>query len=171
MERFLKSILSLETLAKPANAGAAVAGAFLGPYIELAFGSGKFWTYVLLIAIIVADWLTGTAAAKKTGKYKSEVGTAAIPRTLLLMWIPFIGWLLDKVTLTVFGIAQPGYAFYSITIMLAYHSWESMTANAYRAGWEKWIPKSVLAFVASEIKAKEERFLGKKGEQNDDKGL
>lgn len=32
-----------------------------------------------------------------------------------------------------------------------------MTANAYRAGWEQWIPKSVTSFVGSEIKAKIER--------------
>ncbi|NQX68500.1 phage holin family protein [Paenibacillus alba] len=130
-----------------------------------AFGNGKFWAFILFLAIIGADWITGIAAAKKDDTYSSEYGISGALRTLLMLWIPVIGWLLDKVTLTVFGINQPGYAFFAITIMLAYHTWESMTANAYRAGWEKWIPKSVTAFVSSEIKAKIDRAMKQKGEE------
>lgn len=163
MNRFLQSFFTLDSLAKPTNVGAAFAGAFIGPIISQAFGSGKFWAFVLLLSIIAADWITGTAAAKKDGNYSSEYGISGALRTLLMLWIPFIGWLLDKVTLTVFGINQPGYAFFAITIMLAYHTWESMTANAYRAGWEKWIPKSVTSFVSSEIKAKMDRAQRQKG--------
>ncbi|MGG1598019.1 phage holin family protein [Paenibacillus naphthalenovorans] len=164
MQRFVQAVYSLETLAKPANAGAAFLGAIVGPLIAQAFGSGKFWVYALLIAIVVADWIAGSVAAKKTGTFSSEYGIAGVFRTTLLLWIPFIGWLLDKVTLHVFGVEQPGYAFYALTIALAYHSWESMTANAYRAGWEKWIPKFVVEYISSEIKAKAERAMKQKGE-------
>ncbi|MEC0269045.1 phage holin family protein [Paenibacillus anseongense] len=157
MNRFLQSFFSLDSLLKPTNLGAAFAGTIIGPILTEAFGSGKFWAFLLFFAIIVADWITGMAAAKKDVTYSSEYGISGALRTLLMLWIPFIGWLLDKVSLTVFGINQPGYAFFAITIMLSYHTWESMTANAYRAGWEKWIPKSVTSFVSSEIKAKTER--------------
>lgn len=163
MQRFVRAILSLETLAKPANAAAGFLGAFIGPVIDQAFNSGKFWAYLLFAAIIAGDWIAGTAAAKKADTYRSEYGTAGVFRTLLILWIPFIGFLLDKVTLTAFGIEQPGYAFYALTIALAYHSWESLTANAYRAGWKKWIPKLVVDYVSSEIKAKAERAMKQGG--------
>ncbi|MEW9702812.1 phage holin family protein [Paenibacillus sp. SI8] len=165
MNRYLQSLLSLESLAKPANVGAAFAGAVIGPHLAQAFGNGKFWVFVLFLAIIGADWITGIAAAKKDDTYSSEYGISGALRTLLMLWIPFIGWLLDKVSFIVFGISQPGYAFYAITIMLAYHTWESMTANAYRAGWERWIPKSVTNFVSSEIKAKIDRAQRQKDGQ------
>ncbi|MDQ0876749.1 phage-related holin [Paenibacillus sp. V4I3] len=168
MNRFLQSFFTLETLAKPTNVGAAFAGAVVGPLIGQAFSSGKFWAFLLFFSIIVADWITGMAAAKKDKTYSSEYGISGALRTLLMLWIPFIGWLLDKVTLTVLGINQPGYAFFAITIMLAYHTWESMTANAYRAGWEKWIPKSVTSFVSSEIRAKMERAQRQKGSDKDE---
>ncbi|WP_274363701.1 phage holin family protein [Paenibacillus thermotolerans] len=163
MQRFIKAILSLETLAKPANAGAAFIGAIIGPLLDQALNSGKFWAYVLFGAIIAGDWIAGVAAAKKSKTYSSAYGISGAFRTMLLLWIPFIGWLLDKVSQTVFGIDQPGYAFYALTIMLAYHSWESLTANAIRAGWKKWIPKSVISFVSSELKAKAEREAKKLG--------
>ncbi|MGQ7886870.1 phage holin family protein [Paenibacillus sp. WC2504] len=157
MNKFLQSLLTLESLFKPANAGAATVGAIIGPFILQSFGNGKAWAFILLIAVIIADWITGTAAAKKDESYTSEYGIRAVPRTILMLWFPIIGGLLDKVSQSVFGINQPGYAFFSITIMLIYHTWESMTANAYRAGWEQWIPKTVTSFVGSEIKAKIER--------------
>lgn len=168
MNRFLQSFLTLESLAKPTNAIAAAFGALAGPYLLQAFGSGKFWVFLLFLSIIGADWITGTAAAKKDNTYSSEYGLAAVPRTLLMLWLPFVGWLLDKVTLTVFGINQPGYAYFAITTMLVYHTWESMTANAYRAGWEKWIPKGVTSFVSSEIKAKMERAQKNKDKAGDE---
>jgi phage-related holin len=164
MNKFLQSILTLETLFKPANVGAATVGALIGPFIMQSFSDGKAWAFILFFAVIIADWITGTAAAKKDNTYASEYGIRAIPRTILMLWLPIIGGLLDKVSLTVFGIHQPGYAFFAITIMLIYHTWESMTANAYRAGWEKWIPKGVTAFISSEIKAKMDRAQARKGD-------
>ncbi|MGG1599307.1 phage holin family protein [Paenibacillus naphthalenovorans] len=164
MQRFVQAAYSLETLVKPSNAGAAFIGAGLGPIIDQAFSNGKFWAYAFFAAIIAADWIAGSAAAKKTRTFSSEYGIAGVFRTTLLLWMPFIGWLLDNVTFHVFGIDQPGYAFFALTIALAYHSWESMTANAYRAGWEKWIPKFVVEYVSSEIRAKAERAMKQKGE-------
>jgi phage-related holin len=166
MNRFLQSILSLDALAKPANIGDAFTSELIGPIVTEAFRNGKFWTYFLLVAIIAADWITGIAAAKKDSTYSFEYGISGAMRTLLMLWIPFIGWLLDKVTLTVFGINKSGYAFFAITIMLAYYTWESMTANAFHAGWEKWIPNSVLTLVSSEIKAKMERAQRQNGERS-----
>jgi len=162
VQRYIRAIMSLDSLIKPANAAAGFLGAFLGPVIDQAFNSGKFWVFLLFASIIAGDWIAGTAAAKKTDSYRSEYGTAGVFRTVLILWIPFIGFLLDKVALTAFGIEQPGYAFYALTIALAYHSWESLTANAYRAGWEKWIPKIVVNYVSSEIKAKAERAMQQK---------
>lgn len=157
MQRFIRAILSMESLAKPANAGAAMFGGVIAPFLNQAITSGKFWSYLLLASVIAGDWISGTAASRKTGVYSSEYGIPAVFRTILILWIPFIGLLLDKVSVLVFSINQPGYAFYAVTFMLAYHSWNSLTANAYRAGWKRWIPKSVTNFVASEIKAKEDR--------------
>ncbi|MFH5187095.1 phage holin family protein [Paenibacillus sp. TAB 01] len=163
MNRFIKAFYSLDSLAKPTNAAAGFMGTIAAPILGQLVSSGKFWVFVLFISVIAADWITGTAAAKKNESYSSEYGTSGVFRTVLLLWLPFIGYLLDQVALTVFAISQPGFAFYTITIMLIHHSWESATANAYRAGWERWIPKSVVSFVSSEIKAKAERALKQKG--------
>ncbi|NOU92023.1 holin [Paenibacillus sp. LMG 31456] len=163
MDRFLKAFISLESLAKPANAGAAMAGAVIVHWLEQAIHSEKLWIFLLFVAVIAADWVAGTAAAKKSNTYSSEYEIEGLLRTVLLLWIPFIGWLLDKVALTTLDFEQPGYAFFSLTAALIYHSWESMTANAYRAGWEKWIPKPVVSYVSSEIKAKTDRALEQKG--------
>ncbi|KIL35183.1 hypothetical protein SD71_16300 [Cohnella kolymensis] len=157
MQRYLKAIVSLDSLIKPSNGKAATIGAFIAPLAERLSGSGHFWAYALFFSIVVADWISGTEAARKTGTYKSEYGHSGVLRTILMLWIPFIGWLLDKVSAEVFGIHEPGIAYYGITFALAFHSWVSMTANSYRAGWGRWIPKKVLNFVASEIKAKAER--------------
>ncbi|MGO4498792.1 phage holin family protein [Paenibacillus sp. 2RAB27] len=162
MNRFLQSLLTLNSLIKPTNAAAAATSAFISPFIAHAFESGKFWVFFLYINIIIADWISGTSAAKKDDTYSSEYGIAAVPRTIIMLWLPFVGWLIDKVSLTVFNVNQPGYAFYAITGMLVYHTWESMTANAYRAGWR--IPKKVTSFVKSEIKAKIDRAQKKKGD-------
>ncbi|MBB6633572.1 phage holin family protein [Cohnella thailandensis] len=164
MQRFIKSLMSLDTLAKPMNGVIATMGAFISPIIEYVTSSGKFWAYLFFIAIVAADWLAGITAAKKTESYRSEYGQTGVLRTIFLAFIPFIGMLLDKMASTIFFIDQPGVAFYGLTLMLAYHSWESMTANCARAGWDKWIPKSVLNYVASEIKAKAERAANIKGE-------
>ncbi|WP_391574788.1 phage holin family protein [Cohnella sp.] len=157
MQRFVKSIFSLETLLKPTNGFFGAVGAALAPLLDRALSSGKFWVFVLFFAVVVADWIAGTAAAKKTNSYRSEYGQTGALRTAFLLFIPFIGMLLDKVSSSAFGIQQPGVAFYGLTLMLTYHSWESMTANSARAGWGRWIPDSVLKYVSSEIKAKAER--------------
>ncbi|SEM82197.1 phage holin family protein [Paenibacillus sp. OV219] len=159
MNRFIRSLFSLDTLIKPANGIIASVGAAISPIISRATESGKFWAFALFFAIVIADWIAGTAAAKKTETYRSEYGQTGALRTVFLLFIPFIGMLLDKVASSTFGVSQPGVAFYGLTFMLAYHSWESMTANTFRAGWGRWIPKKVLNFVSSEIKAKGQRAL------------
>lgn len=163
MQRYIKAFMSLDSLAKPANVGAAGIGAAVAPWIYEMTKSGKFWTYMLLFAIVMADWVAGTAAAKKGDSYRSDYGNAAVFRTVFLLGIPYIGMLLDKVSTTVFAIHQPGVAFYALTFGLAYHNWVSMTANCARAGWSRWIPRKVLNYVSSEIKAKAERATNMKG--------
>jgi len=61
------------------------------------------------------------------------------------------------------AFGTPGLLFYAVTFGLNYHTYISLTANAARAGWSKYIPQSVLKFVTSEIKAKADRAAGKKG--------
>nr|WP_260440122.1 phage holin family protein [Cohnella lubricantis] len=151
--------MSLDSLAKPANVGAAWIGAVVAPWFDSLSTSGKFWAWILLFAIVMSDWISGTASAKRNESYRSDYGNAAVLRTVLLLFIPFIGWLLDKVSMTVFEINQPGVAYYALTGALIYHNWVSMTANCARAGWERWIPNKVLNYVGSEIKAKAERAL------------
>jgi phage-related holin len=157
VQRYFKALFSLDTLVKPTNAVAATFGAFFSPWLDHLSNSGKFWAFILLFSIIIGDWIAGTAASRVADSYRSEYGNAAIFRTLLLLWIPFIGMFLDKVSMTVFHVYQPGIAYYALTFGLAYHNWVSMTANCSRAGWSRWIPKKVLNYVTSEIKAKAER--------------
>lgn len=69
------------------------------------------------------------------------------------------GNLLDK------AMNTPGFVFYAMTFGLIYHYWQSATANAYRAGWGRLIPDSVVKFVSSEIAAKTQRAMRKQEEQ------
>lgn len=130
---------------------AAALGAFFEPLIDAAYGQGRLIPIALLIFVIALDWITGIAASHKDKTCSSEYGMIGVLRTLFLLALPVLSKLLDSM------LSMPGLFFYTITLGIIYHTWLSLTANAYRAGWEKWIPKSVIEHIDSELKAKVER--------------
>jgi toxin secretion/phage lysis holin len=144
--------LELENIATQANALAATAGAMMAPVFHYFYGTGRTDIIVVLLFCIVLDWITGIQAAKKKDKtYSSEYGLSRIPRTLFLLSLPALGNRLDHV------MGTPGFLFYGVTFGLIYHTWNSLTANATRAGWP--VPKAVAKLVESEIKAKTDRAM------------
>ncbi|WP_141502676.1 phage holin family protein [Paenibacillus luteus] len=128
-------------------------GAFFAPIIDSIYGSGRLIPVALLLCVIILDWVTGIAVAHKDKIYSSEYGKFGIFRTFFLMALPAFANLLDSM------LGMPGLFFYAITLGLIYHTWQSLTANAYRAGWGKWIPNSVIEHIDSELKAKMERSI------------
>lgn len=131
---------------------AAGIGAVLAPWVSLIYGDGRIIPISLLIVVIALDWVTGIAAARKDNTYSSQYGIReGLPRTLFLLAIPAFANLLDAL------MSMPGLFFYAITLGIVYHTWQSLTANAYRAGWGNWIPKAVMSHIESELKAKIER--------------
>ncbi len=155
MEHIAIFLQSLENVTTPSNGFAVVAGAIMAPVLTYIYGPGRTDIMVALFLCIVLDWITGISAAKKMGKnYSSEYGLSRIPRTLFLLTIPAVSNLLDRV------MGTPGFLFYGVTFGLIYHTWNSLTANAYRAGWP--VPKAVAKLVESEIKAKADRAMRQK---------
>ncbi|QHZ55831.1 phage holin family protein [Brevibacillus sp. NSP2.1] len=151
----MKFIQSLENVATPSNGIAAAIGAVLAPIFQYFYGTGRTDIMVVLLLCIALDWITGIQAAKKKDKtYSSEYGLSRIPRTLFLLTLPAVANLLDRV------MATPGFLFYGVTFGLIYHTWNSLTANAHRAGWP--VPKAIVNMVATEIKAKSERAIKQK---------
>lgn len=142
------------------NTIVAAAGATIGPILDLLYGSGRISVIMALYAVIVLDWITGIAAAHKDKTYSTEYGIRGILRTLFILAFPSLANLLDT------AMGTPGFLFYAVTFGLIYHTYISLTANAARAGWDKWIPQSVLRFVGSEIKAKADRAARKKGDRS-----
>lgn len=148
--------LSLDNLVSPPNVAAAGIGAVIAPWIDLLYGPDRQKFFWALVAVIILDWLTGIAASIKHGSYASQYGKAGVARTLIVLAFPVAANALDN------AMGTPGALFYTITFGLLYHTWQSITANTYRAGFGKWIPKKLLQMVASEIKAKEERSMRQK---------
>ena len=145
----MKFLQSLDNVATPANGLAATIGALLSSLFQYFYGSNRLDIMTVLFFAFALDWVTGIAASKKDETYSSEYGLSRIPRTLFLLALPAFANLLDKV------IGTPGFLFYGVSFGLLYHTWNSMTANALRAGWP--MPKSIEKMVGSEIKAKAER--------------
>ncbi|MBH0331090.1 holin [Brevibacillus brevis] len=145
--------LSLENVATPANAWATTAGAVMTPAFHYLYGTNRQDILIVLFFMIVLDWITGISAAKKDQSYSSEYGLSRIPRSLFLLALPAVANMLDRV------MSTPGFLFHGVTFGLLYHTWNSLTANAHRAGWP--IPKSIVNLVGSEIKAKAERAARK----------
>ena len=145
----MKFLQSLDNVATPANGLAATIGALLSSVFQYFYGSNRLDIMTVLFFAFALDWVTGIAASKKDATYSSEYGLSRIPRTLFLLALPAFANLLDKV------IGTPGFLFYGVSFGLLYHTWNSMTANAHRAGWP--MPKSIEKMVGSEIKAKAER--------------
>jgi phage-related holin len=155
--RLVKDVFSYQSLTSSTRGVAALLGVIIAPVLQKFMHDGRGWWWLLLVAVIIGDWISGTAASKKDGTYGSAYGIAGIARTALLVWLPLIGLLADYAFSSLTTIDNPGYLYYAITTGLVYHSWESMTANAVRAGWSRWIPDSVILWVTSEIQAKTNR--------------
>ncbi|KQL46365.1 holin [Brevibacillus choshinensis] len=150
--QFLQTLVNAAT---PANGWAATAGAIVSPVFHYLYGSGRMDILVVLLFCISLDWVTGIQAAKKEDKTcSSEYGLSRIPRTFFFLALPALANLLDRV------MATPGFLFYGVTFGLIYHTWNSLTANAHRAGWP--VPKAIANLVESEIKAKTERAMKQK---------
>lgn len=133
------------------NGAAAAIGAALGPWLQAIYGQTQYEIiYVLMIAIF-ADWLTGIAAAVKDRVYTSEYGIQGILRTFFILLLPVLGRGID------FVLNTPGIVYYGFVIGTIYHIVQSITANATRAGWDKWIPIKAIQWASSEIAAKQKR--------------
>lgn len=165
LDRFSWENLNLKSLATPGNGIVAAIGATIGPFVEYLYGTGRSDFLVIFFGAIAMDWIAGIAAAQKDKVYSSEYGITGVYRTIFICLLPAFSNKLD----VAFG--TPGFLFYGATLALVYHTWQSMTANIYRAGWGRLIPKAVLNFVGSEIKAKSERAMRKnaKLEQKEEK--
>ena len=154
--------ISLDNLLNPATRTAAATGFVLAPYIDYFYGEGRNDILAVLIFFIIMDWIAGIAAAQKDHTYSSEYGINGIFRTLFILAFPAGSNLLDR------AMGTPGFLFYAITFGLIYHTFQSVIANAYRAGWKRFIPQQAVNFVASEIRAKSER-AHKQSRQKEDK--
>lgn len=147
VERLLKT-LSMGNLLTADKGFVAAAGAAVGAFVDVMYGPDRFYIAVIFWLMIAFDWLTGIRAAKKDKTYTSAYGIDGVFRTAVMVALPVLGNLIDL------AFGSPGVIFYGFTVGLAYHTWQSFTANAVRAGWERWIPKGVLSLVDSELKAK-----------------
>lgn len=125
----------------------------IGYALKFLYGAANLPLIGLLFLVIVFDWISGIIAAKKDGIYTSEYGREGVARTAVMLLFPVLGNLIDTV------LGTKGLFFYFFTGGIIYHTWMSMTANFARAGWDKWIPNSVLEMVASEIQSKTQRAL------------
>ncbi|SFJ65668.1 Phage-related holin (Lysis protein) [Paenibacillus sp. UNC496MF] len=154
MQRFITNKpFDVESIVTPVKLVIAALGALIGSGAEVIYGSGE--DRMSLIGIyaffIFMDWISGVAASKKDGSYASEYGINGILRTIFILCFPAAANMLD------FVFHTPGVFFYGVTSGLIFHTWNSLTANSVRAGWEKWIPKAIIKSVQSEINAKQKR--------------
>lgn len=141
--------------------------AFIGPVIvfltgtlEILYGSHNVFMIAGLISVIGFDWITGTEAAHKDGSYASAYGIKGVKRTLTLLYIPFMGRILDLA----FGLEGIFTFFHLLAGGLIWHILKSGIANCSRAGWDKWISQKTLENLASEIEAKSTRSEKRKQE-------
>lgn len=154
MSRFtFERTFALSNITTGVNAAVATVGAVFGTLVETVYGSGDERTILIGIYafFIFMDWISGIAASKKDGTYTSEYGINGILRTLFILCFPAAANMLDYMFHT------PGAFFYFVTTALIYHTFNSMTANTVRAGWEKWIPSVLIKSVQSEIENKQSR--------------
>ncbi|CAM4336589.1 phage holin family protein [Paenibacillus alkaliterrae] len=121
--------------------------------MEALYGEGRLLLITILIAAIALDWITGIAAAHLGGRQALEYGKLGVLRTLFILLLPMFSKLLDTM------LSMPGLFFYAVTIGLIYRVWQSITANAYHAGWDRWIPRLVIQHIEAELKAKAEQVF------------
>ncbi|MMZ56048.1 Holin family protein [compost metagenome] len=147
------------------------AGGTFIPLFHFLYGDGptRFMIMTLYFSLIVLDWIAGYRASKIDGSYASEYGINGAFRAAFLLFMPAVGHLIDGI------LGMPSIAFGFLTAAFALHIWKSMTANAIRAGWEKWVPEWAMSTVSDEVEHKlaraRERIKRKTDMLNDeDKG-
>lgn len=144
-----------------ASPGAGTAGAVVLGILNFMYGTGITLTAMGIFTIfLVLDWLAGRAASKKDGSFASEYGVNGGYRTAFILIILFAAYRVD-VTL-----GTPYVVFGYLLLNFGLPLWRSMTANVYRAGWEVWIPQSVLNRIADEIEHKTARANKRVAEKN-----
>lgn len=125
-------------------------GAMFLAAFTLLYGNGLVATVgmSLYLGVITLDWISGYRASKKDGSYASEYGIDGGFRTTFLLIVPALAHWVDVLTGT------PNVVMGFTLLSFGFHVWKSMTANVYRAGWDRWIPVYVLNIVADEIEHK-----------------
>lgn len=137
------------------------AGSFFVSTFHFFYGEGyvRYLALVLFLGLIVLDWIAGYRASKIDGSYASEYGINGAFRTAFILGVPAVGHLIDQI----FG--TPGIAFGFLIAAFGLHIWKSMTANAVRAKWEKWVPNWAMNTVTDEIEHKLARSIKRRKEK------
>ncbi|WP_134682580.1 phage holin family protein [Brevibacillus migulae] len=160
--RFSMDQFAIGEVANAKTGGAAIISGSVAWFIQTMYnaeiGDMRYYVALAFLIIIALDWLTGIAASFKDGTLSSEYGINGILRTIFVICFPALARFLDN------ALGTTEVLFYGVTGGLMFHYWQSVTANAYRAGWDKWIPKWLMNLVASEIESKIARATKRKGE-------
>ncbi|KOY80179.1 phage holin family protein [Lysinibacillus macroides] len=129
--------------------------------VNFMFGTGITLTAGLVfLAVLALDWVSGRAASKKDGTMASEYGINGAYRSAFMVGILVLAYRVD----IALGLPYIVYAYFLFNF--GSPTWKSMTANVYRAGWERWIPGFVLERVADEIEHKTARANKRLVEKN-----
>lgn len=129
--------------------------------VNFMFGTGITRTLGLIfLAVLTLDWLSGRAASRKDGTLASEYGINGAYRSAFMIGIIVLAFRVD----VAFGLPYLLYTYFIFNFGLP--TWKSMTANVYRAGWERWVPGFVLNRVADEIEHKTARANKRLEEKN-----
>ena len=137
-------------------------GAVIMPILQFFYGESKMVLTVMiaLLFFIALDWLSGISASKKDNSYASNYGLEGLPRTLYVLLLPAGGHLLDA------ALGLPEVAFGLFAFGILYHTIQSMTANALRAGWGGYFPDwaitRLMDWVKSELESKLARATSRK---------
>ncbi|WP_262383112.1 phage holin family protein [Bacillus infantis] len=148
MMRIITEVFDFSNLLNTRTGMASVFSGITGSLMIGLYGETNVPWMLIVWILIGLDWIGGIAAAKKDGTYASEYGISGVMRTVVMIVLPVVGDKIDKV------MGTPQLFFFLLAGGIAWHTWESMTANFARAGWSRWIPNWALNIVASEIQAK-----------------
>lgn len=122
---------------------------------QYGFGSSKvvLATFILFVALIALDWLSGTSAAKKDGIDTSRYGIDGVGRTVFLLTLPGVARIIDVIVGT--EVVLMGF----VVGVLARSIAKSIIANIKRAEWDVDIPDNLINWVSDELKQKDARAL------------
>lgn len=144
-----------------ANPLAGTVGAGVLSVFNVMYGTGITLTLAFMfMGILVLDLISGRAASKKDGSFASEYGINGGYRAAYILLLLSLAYQADKLLVGELSIdtGYPVYPiFYYLLVNFGLPMWRSMTANVYRAGWDVWIPQSVLNRIADEIDHKTAR--------------